>query len=331
MFRGVFPVPKKARFRHLHGDPAYYPYAARTRLRRQQRRTARWLRAAGVFLLAAAVLLLVRQTWLRGGQPAPPAAAASPARPAATAAPDVTPAEPKPVTVRPATADVEADVLARTGQADTAARATPAPEPASAPAAAEMLPAYRDLYAQNPDLVGWLRIDGTGIDYPVVQAADDNDYYLRRGFDRLYAPGGTLFLDARCDLGFDGSATANWLVYGHNMADGSMFGTLDRYADEAFWAEHPTFTFDTLYESGTWQVAAVLRTELGADELPYYAFFDAAGRAEWQAWMDAILPLALYDTGVTPQYGEQLLTLSTCGDTMPGTAARLAVLAVRVP
>ena len=102
-------------------------------------------------------------------------------------------------------------------------------------------------------------------------------------------------------------------------------------AEEDFGREHPTFTFDTLYESGTWQVAAVLRTTLGADPLPYYAFFDAAGREEWQAWMDAILPKAPYETGVVPQYGQQLLTLSTCGDTVPGTDTRLAVVAVRLP
>ena len=107
-----------------------------------------------------------------------------------------------------------------------------------------------------------------------------------------------------------------------------MLGELSKYEDEAFWREHPTFTFDTLTESGTWQVAAVLRTELGADEWPYYTFFDAEGRAEWQRRVDAILALSLYDTGVDPEYGQQLLTLSTCGDRhdlyrrAPGRAGR---------
>ena len=148
------------------------------------------------------------------------------------------------------------------------------------------------------------------------------------GSTRLYSTAGSLFLDERCRLGAD--PTANWLVYGHNMADGSMLGELSRYEDEAFWREHPTFTFDTLTESGTWQVAAVLRTELGADEWPYYTFFDAEGRAEWQRRVDAILALSLYDTGVDPEYGQQLLTLSTCGTATIYTDERLAVLAVRV-
>ena len=177
-------------------------------------------------------------------------------------------------------------------------------------------------------MVGWLRVEGTDIDYPVMQTPGDNEYYLRRGFDRLYATAGSLFLDERCRL--DDPATANWLIYGHNMADGSMLGELDRYEDPDFYAAHPTFTFDTLTEPGTWQVVAVLRTELGADALPYYTFFDADGRADWQQRVDAMLELALYDTGVLPEYGQQLLTLSTCGTSSIYTDERLAVLAVRV-
>ena len=212
--------------------------------------------------------------------------------------------------------------------ADDAAHATPAP---AAPAAhiQEVLPAYRDLYEQNPDLIGWLTIDGTDIDLPVVQTPGDNEYYLRRGFDRFYAVGGTLFLDERCSVSTD-APTANWLIYGHNMHDGSMFGQLVRYRDEDFYKAHPTFTFDTLYEGGTWQVVAAVDTALGADTLPYYTFFDADTKLDWQHRVAAITEKSLYDTGVTPAYGTQLLTLSTCGDTRIGTDARFALLAVRV-
>ena len=187
---------------------------------------------------------------------------------------------------------------------------------------------YIRLKEQNDDFYGWISIEGTRVDYPVMHTPDNPEYYLRRGFDRLYATSGSLFLDERCRITPD--PTANWLIYGHNMADGSMFGELDAYADEDFWREHPTFTFDTLTEPGTWAVVAVLRTELGADELPYYTFFDAADRADWQARVDAILALALYDTGVKPEYGDQLLTLSTCGTSSVYTDARFALLAVRV-
>lgn len=308
------------RYRRLRGDTAYYPFAARTGLRARQRRHARWLRFGGVLALTLAVALLVRQTVFRGGQPAPPPPVAESAVPAT--------AEIGRVTVAPLAAT--RDALAQTEAADAAAHRTP--ETAATPVpeqTAQVLPQYRALYAQNPDMVGWLRIDGTNIDLPVVQTPGDNEYYLRRGFDGLYATGGTLFLDERCSLAPEDS-TANWLIYGHNMADGSMFGTLTRYRDESFWQAHPTFTFDTLYETGTWQVVAALDTTLGADTLPYYTFFDAGTKLEWQQRVDAITELALYDTGITPKYGQQLLTLSTCGNTSPATDTRFALLAVRV-
>lgn len=310
------------RYRRLRGDTAYYPFAARTHLRARQRRQARWLRNAGVAALALAAALLVRQTVFRGGQPeAPPTTGAAAPIAAATR-------ESARVNVRPVAAT--ADALALTQQADAAAHATP--ERAATPSpqqTARVLPQYLALYEQNPDLIGWLRVEGAGIDLPVVQTPGDNEYYLRRGFDKFYAVGGTLFLDEQCAV-TPADPTANWLIYGHNMADGTMFGQLTRYRDEDFYHEHPTFTFDTLYETTTWQVVAALDTTLGADELPYYTFFDAGTKLEWQQRVDAIRALALYNTGVEVQYGQQLLTLSTCGDRRPGTDARFALLAVRV-
>ena len=181
---------------------------------------------------------------------------------------------------------------------------------------------------QNPDLIGWLTIDGTDIDLPVVQTPGNNEYYLRRGFDRLYATGGTLFMDEHCSIDPD-APTANWLIYGHNMVDGSMFGQLTRYRSEDFYKAHTTFTFNTIYETAAWQVVAALDTTLGADELPYYTFFDADTKLEWQQRVDAITALSLYDTGVTPAYGQQLLVLSTCGTSSPAAKTRFALLAVR--
>lgn len=306
-------MPRKQRYRRLQGDSAYYPFGARKVLRQKQRRHARLLRWVGILVLCGAAALLVRQAVFRGGQPTPPPVPAT----AETATQET--AHRATVTVRPATVDA----LAGQGTAESAAPEQQPPLPE-----AEILPQYRELYAENSDMVGWLRIDGTDIDYPVMQTPGDNEYYLRRGFDKLYATSGSLFLDERCSLGLD--ATANWLIYGHNMSDGSMLGQLDRYEDPDFYAEHPTFTFDTLTTPGTWQVVAVIRTTLGADEWPYYTFFDAGSRADWQRRVDAILDLALYDTGVVPEYGDQLLTLSTCGTSSFYTDERFAVLAVRM-
>lgn len=312
------------RYRRLQGDTAYYPFAARTGLRARQRRQARRLRVAGFAALLVAAALVIRQTVFHGGQPQPPAPV--PSSPAVL----VQTGESARVTVQ--TVAATRDALAHTDEADAAARATPetAATPTPVPQPADtILPQYRALYEENPDLVGWLRIEGTAIDLPVVQTPGDNEYYLRRGFDGLYATGGTLFLDEQCSVAPQ-SPTANWLIYGHNMADGSMFGTLTSYREETFYQEHPTFTFDTIYEAGTWQVVAALDTTLGADELPYYTFFDASTKLEWEQRVDALLGQALYDTGIRPEYGQQLLTLSTCGNTLPNTNTRFALLAVRV-
>lgn len=311
-------MPK--RYRKLRGDTAYYPFAARTGLRARQRRHVRVLRGAGLAALALAAVLLVRQTVFHGGQPDAPAAV--PTAPPVTALP-----APTHVTVQPLAAT--RDALADTQRADASAHTTPETAAVPAAAAGEILPRYRALYEKNPDLIGWLRIDGTDIDLPVVQTPGDNEYYLRRGFDRFYAVGGTLFLDERCSVSAD-APTANWLIYGHNMHDGSMFGQLVRYRDEDFYKAHPTFTFDTLYKGGTWQVVAAVDTALGADALPYYTFFDADTKLDWQHRVRAITEKALYDTGVMPEYGAQLLTLSTCGDPRPDTDARFALLAVRI-
>lgn len=298
-------MPKKGRYAHLKGSSAYYPFGARTSLRKKQRMRVVLLRLLGLALIVPVALFLVRQIFFNGGQPKPPIGV--------TATPETASSGPVSVTVQPATVNAPQNVQTPESTAET--------ENA-------ILPKYQDLYAQNSDLVGWLTIDAIGVDYPVMQTPGDNEYYLRRGFDKLYSLAGSLFLDENCRI--TSPSTANWLIYGHNMSDGSMFGQLDKYAEESFYREHPTFEFDTLYEEMQWQIVAVIRTQVGSDDLPYYTFFDASSERDWQAKYQAVMDLALYDTGVIAQYGDQLLTLSTCGTTSSTTDKRLAVIAKRI-
>ena len=185
---------------------------------------------------------------------------------------------------------------------------------------------FDELLKTNGDVIAWIYGANTHINYPVVQGSD-NDYYLRHLLDGTWNDNGSIFMDCANSADF---SDQNSLIYGHNMHDGSMFGQLVRYRNEDFYKAHPTFTFDTLYEGGTWQVVAAVDTALGADALPYYTFFDADTKLDWQHRVRAITEKALYDTGVMPEYGAQLLTLSTCGDPRPDTDARFAVLAVRI-
>lgn len=300
---------RKGRYAHLKGSSAYYPFGARTSLRKRQRRRVILLRVLGLLLFVPVAILVLRQTVFRGGQPERPSLPAVQAEPYATG--ETAASGPVPVTVRvPANEDA----------------AQPTPEPTPAPT--ELLPQYKQLFIENDDMVGWLNMDAVGIDYPVMQTPGDNEYYIRRGFDGLYSMAGSLFLDENCRL-YD-PATANWIIYGHNMTDGSMFAGLLYYADPEFYKEHSTFRFDTLFEEMEWQIVMVLQTQVGQDELPYYSFFDAANEAQWQKHYDAMKQRALYDTGVDAVYGDQLLTLSTCGEANSYTTSRFAVVAKRI-
>lgn len=176
----------------------------------------------------------------------------------------------------------------------------------------EILEQYADLYAQNPDLIGWLKIPGTNIDYPVMQTKADPEYYLHRGFDGNYLYEGTLFLDAGSDILLP---SANFLIYGHNMKNNTQFGQLPDYLDESFYTAHPVIQFDTIYETGSYEVIAVFLSQIYSpsdDVFKYYQWGLIDTEEEFDAYVQNAQALAVYDTGQTAAWGDQLLTLSTC-------------------
>ncbi len=185
---------------------------------------------------------------------------------------------------------------------------------------------YLTIYALNPDTVGWLKIEGTVIDYPVMQTPQDSDYYLRRNFDGEYNTHGCLYADGSCDVV---TPSDNVTIYGHNMHDGTMFADLAEYLSESFWQEHRYIQFDTLTEHHTYEIFAVFRTS-GTDGqgLAYHKFVNAASQADFEDFIGDIQELALYDTGITPAYGDKIICLSTCEYTISN--GRLVVAAVRV-
>ena len=190
----------------------------------------------------------------------------------------------------------------------------------------DVLPEYEDLYKINKRLIGWIKIADTDIDYPVMQTVD-NEYYLDHDFGQNYDKNGCIFMDKDCDV-IDRST--NLIVYGHHMKSGAMFGHLDKYTDESFYQEHQTFQFDTIYEKGTYQVAYAFPAKvLAEDEIAfkYYQFIDANSEDEFNSNMMAMAEL--YDTGITPVYGDELVTLSTC-DRSQGSEGRFVVVGVRI-
>ena len=175
----------------------------------------------------------------------------------------------------------------------------------------EVLDEYAGLYAENSDTIGWLKIDGMTIDYVVMQAPDEINKYLRHDFYGKDSTRGCLFVDEYCDI-FNSD---NIIIYGHNMKDGSMFGTLDSYADESFYAEHKIIRFDTIYEKHSYEVVAAISTSIPAkdeDVFRYYEYTSSNDEETFLDYADFIEKNKLYDTGVEINPGDKLLTLSTC-------------------
>ncbi len=191
----------------------------------------------------------------------------------------------------------------------------------------KVLEEYQTLYSKNKSLIGWLKIDDTNIDYPVMQTAN-NEYYLDHNYSQEYDKNGSLFLDKDCDVVH---RNTNLIIYGHHMKSGKMFGNLNRYSSKDYCESHPTIQFDTIYEKGTYEVMYVFRSRIyNEDEVvfKYYKFFDAASEKEFNSNMQEMAELSLYDTGVTASYGDELLTLSTCDNSEED--GRFVVVAKRV-
>lgn len=171
---------------------------------------------------------------------------------------------------------------------------------------------YRNLYLENADMVGWIQIEGTSIDYPVMQTPADPNYYLKHDFEKHYTDYGCPFMQADCDAL---APSDNLIIYGHNMKDGSLFADLPRYGSKDFWQTHKTVWFDTELGSYAYEIFAVIHTTVQADDadaFPFYRFVDAAAPEDFADYVSACQARALYDTGISAEYGDKLLTLSTC-------------------
>lgn len=177
---------------------------------------------------------------------------------------------------------------------------------------ASILPQYQALYQWNSDIVGWIEIETTLVNYPVMQAAEDAEFYLHRNFDKEEAYSGLPFLDGRCDID---SPTDNLLVYGHNMKNGTMFGQLPEFTKKGFYEKHKTIQFDLLNEARTYEIVGVFLSkqyEEGEKGFRYYDYIDLSNMDRFAEYVEQVKKASLYDTGVSADWGDHLLTLSTC-------------------
>lgn len=174
-----------------------------------------------------------------------------------------------------------------------------------------MLAQYVSLYEKNADMFGWLYIEGTSVDYPVMHTPDDPEFYLRTNFDGDYSVSGVPFIDSDC---FEGCG--NYIIYGHNMKNGTMFNSILSYKDESFWREHPTICFDTMYQSGEYEVFAAFYSKVyNVDETAVFRIYDYADLSDEQVFNEftqQVKKAAIYETGVSTSYGDEFITLITC-------------------
>ena len=194
----------------------------------------------------------------------------------------------------------------------------------------EVLEQYKEFYESHPTLYGWLKIEDTELDLPVMRADGtlDAGYYLDHSYDDVPDEEGALFVDPDC--GFE-PGHRNIVVYGHNMRNGEMFGCLKQYEGEAFFRAHSVVWFDTLYETGKFEIIAVLRTRIlneGEAGFRYYQLFRFETEQQYKDCEAFINQNRIHGQQIQLTKDDELLMLSTCEYTQDN--GRLVVVGRRI-
>ena len=185
---------------------------------------------------------------------------------------------------------------------------------------------YEAIHESNNHVVGWIKIDGTKVDYPVMQTPEEPNYYLKRNFNGEYSEHGSIYIREECDML---EPSDNITIYGHNMLDGSMFAALLDYEHKETWEYNPLIFFDTLYDYHVYKIFAVFKTEASLNAgFKYHNMIDAEDEEDFDNFIATAKELSFYDTGITPKYGDKIICLSTCEYTLPN--GRFVVAAVRI-
>lgn len=175
-----------------------------------------------------------------------------------------------------------------------------------------MLERLTEWYEKNDALVGWLKIDGTVIDYPVIHTPEDPDEYLRKNIEGKFSMEGTLFVEGNCSMDPESD---NIIIYGHNMKRGTMFHDLMNYKKKSYWEERPLISYSTLYEERTYEIVAAFYDRVYYTHekvFKFYQFIDYETEEEFDRAIVYYKEKSEYDTGVEPVFGDKLLTLVTC-------------------
>ena len=184
----------------------------------------------------------------------------------------------------------------------------------------------QSLYNINSDIVGWIKIDGTNINYPVMQ---NEEYYLNKDFYKNDSTYGTPFLASYCNI----KTSDNLIIYGHHMKNHKMFSDLENYTNKAYYSTHELIEFYTLENGQTiqnkYEIIFAFKTVAYSDEgFKYHTFYKASDEEEFNSFISKCKELELYNTGKTAEYGNKLITLSTCEYSQ--TNGRMVVVAKKI-
>ncbi len=216
---------------------------------------------------------------------------------------------------------------------ETEIPATPAPTPAAAPEPTATpepyISPYAEYFAEYPDMAAWLHIPDTNVNYPVMWTPGDETYYLYKHYDGTDNQNGSLLLDTDSSLD---PLTTNLIIHGHNMRSGAMFGNLTDYESQSYYEQHKEMLLYTPDLERTYEVLAVFRSQVFKKKdtvFKFYKFFQADTEEEFNDFYDNIKKLSIYDTGVTAEFGDHFITLSTCVSHVEN--GRFVVVAKEIP
>lgn len=211
----------------------------------------------------------------------------------------------------------------------------------------EILAEYEDLYKQNNDLYGWIKIEGTNMNYPVMYTPKNPNFYINRDFDKNIATKGSIYISGVCKVDDE-----NLIIYGHNSKDLSMFGCLSYYKQESYYQSHKYIQLDTIYEKGTYEIIAVSKAfirkedlmesedgnqkndipfyELNDDDYLFYMHMKLNNEEEFEEYVNNMKGNSYYQINATAEYGNKLITLCTCTNVKNYQNERLLVVAKKI-
>lgn len=179
------------------------------------------------------------------------------------------------------------------------------------------------LYEQNEDIVAWIKIDNSNINYPVMQTIKNPNYYLRKNFYKEYSYYGTPYLSEQCNI----NSSDNLIIYGHHIKGFKMFGELEHYKNKEYYDKHKTINIYTLNDERKYEIIYVFRTFTNT-KFDYYNYINFNDESEFNTFNSKCKELAFFDTQIQCNYGDKFITLSTCDYTSEN--ARFVVIAKQI-